>query len=359
MKEDNQLVTIVNDTGLLNPQAELVISKFMPLFEDAKKIIDESKELVVTDASQTAEMRKARESRLRLRDIRVAADKTRKELKEETIKYGNAVQGVYNLIKEAIEPIELHLENQEKYIERIEIEQKQKVEAERGLELSKYVEDIGLYNYKDISDEIFASLLESVKTVFLDKKKREKEAEDARLENEKRHNLWEKRQSQIAPYKFFIDSSKIVLTVETTEEEFQSLLSELKQTKIDFDKEQEERDKENEKLKVDAIAKEKERQKERDAEAAKLLGERIAKEKLEKEKEERIKQEKKDREEREEKERQAKLAPEKDKLLRYAEQIRTIAPPEELSRQGLEIVKKVEEQLLAISQDIKLTIKNL
>ena len=58
-------------------------------------------------------MQEARIARLALRDIRIQADKTRKALKEESLRYGKAVQGVYNVIEYLITPIEKHLEERE------------------------------------------------------------------------------------------------------------------------------------------------------------------------------------------------------------------------------------------------------
>lgn len=358
-EEKNKLVEIVAETGVMNPQAELIISRFKPLLQDAKKLIDESKDLVVTDPSQKDEMKKARDNRLALRDIRVAADKARKELKEDTIKFGTAVQGVYNLIKDAIAPIEEHLENQEKYIERIETERKARVEAERGAELSKYVEDISLYNFKEMSDEAFLKLVENLKA----ESDRKKEIEAKKLEEIKKQQeleqVFKDRTLALATYSFFMGETHKKLTIETTEEEFQSVLSSLKKIKADYDKEQKEIAIELEKTKAE--------QKRKDEEHAKELEkERAEKKKLEDEAAKKAEEERLAREaaakaeqERIEKERQASLAPEKDKLTAYAESIRTIKAPADLSKAGLEIVKEVEQKLLAISQEIKIKIKTL
>ena len=46
--------------------------------------------------------------------------KVRKELKEESLRKGKAIDGVANIIKFLIEPVEKYLEDQEKFIEKLE-----------------------------------------------------------------------------------------------------------------------------------------------------------------------------------------------------------------------------------------------
>jgi hypothetical protein len=359
MFNEKSLDIVIKENGIEQTQAQFLVSKFVPFFKSLDSIIDNAKAINVTDITQTEEMSKAREFRLQLKDIRVEAEKTRKQLKERSLNESNAIDGIARMLKEQLVPLEATLESQEKFAERYEEERKAKVEAERGLELSKYVEDITLYNYKELSPEAFSALLVAVKKSYEQKIEESRKEELLKIENEKKYSLWEKRRFELAQYKFFFGATEKTLTIESTEDEFQYLLKFFAKTKKEFDEEQEAKEIENKKLKDEAIQKEKERQLEKKIEVAKLKKiedekKKLEDEKLQKEKDARIEQEKKDRLERE-----AKLAPEKDKLLGYAELIRTIKAPEGLSKAGLEIVKEVEQKLLAISQDIKLQIKQL
>ena len=117
MEQNNELVRVINESGVEQSTALTLQSSFLPFFEQAEQWKIKAESLVVTDASQTREMKMAREARLALKDIRVSADKTRKALKEDSLRYGKAVQGVYNVIDYLIAPIEKHLEEQEKFPE--------------------------------------------------------------------------------------------------------------------------------------------------------------------------------------------------------------------------------------------------
>jgi len=123
--EKTQVLDVIESAGLEQDTTRTLRQKFMPFWEQAEKWRETAAGLVVTDASQTREMKMAREARLALREIRINADKTRKALKEDSIRYGRAVQGVYNVIEYLIKPIEEHLLEQEKFAE---------IQAQRRLE---------------------------------------------------------------------------------------------------------------------------------------------------------------------------------------------------------------------------------
>jgi len=330
MEQSKEIVELVNETGLGNPQADFIVSKFLPLMEDAKKLIEESKAIIVTDDSQIELMSRAKENRLALKKIRTDADKTRKELKEDVLKYGNAVQGVYNLIKDAIEPVESFLEEQEKFLENKRKFEQEKILNDRITKITPLVEDINMYNLADMSEEIFDKLYVKLQKENEDKLKAEKEAEEAeakRLEDERKENE-----------RIRIENDKL---------------------KKDKEAEDKKKEADEKKRKEEEEIKEKEHQ-------AQLDKERKEREKIEAELEEKKKEdarkakEEEDRKkEKEEEERQKKLAPEKDKLFAWSEQIKSIPAPEGLSKAGLGIVKDAEAKLLAISQEIKLSLKNL
>jgi len=341
MENDNKLVTVVTETGLLNPQAEFIISKFKPLFESAKALIVESQDIVVSDVSEVELMKKARANRLALKEIRVNAGKTKTELKEDVLKYGKAVQGVFNLIEEAISPVEEHLEKQENFAKIIEEEKAKAIKAQRIQEISQYVEDYSIYNFDSMSDEAFNALVASVKRDFDEKKEKERVAEETRLA--------ELKKKEEEDEKMRIENSRLKKEKEEKEkkDEEDRLKREAEQKKKDEEHQAELKKIEDEKKRL---------QKEMDDKAEEDRLKREAEEQKEKE---RIAAEKKAEEDRIESARQAELAPEKDKLTAYAEAIRTIKSPDGLSKAGLEVVKIAEEKLLEISQEIKLKVKEL
>lgn len=136
---NNELMVVITESGVEQSTALTLQSSFMPFFEKAKEWKDKAATLVVTDASQVAEMKMARVARLALKQIRVDADKTRKALKEDSLRYGKAVQGVYSVIDYLIAPIEQHLEDQEKFVERQEAQRKSELKEQRDAELLPYI----------------------------------------------------------------------------------------------------------------------------------------------------------------------------------------------------------------------------
>lgn len=357
--KENELSIVVKESGLETTQATNILKKFNTFFEQAKEWEEKARNLVVKDETETEKMAEAREARLCLKKIRTDAESVRKEMKEEYIRTGKAIDGVANVIKALIVPIEEHLEKQEKFIENAIKDKVEKTKADRIDEMSKYVEDVLVYNLDGMSDEVFANLLAQVKSLWEKRQFEIKKMEDDKIANEKKHVLWEKRQFELAPYKFFFGATEKVLTIDSSEEEFQSLLAFFIETKKEFDADQEAIAIENAKLKADAKKKEEQDAKDKAIADAKLKEVEDAKKKLEDEIRQKKEFDEMNKRNAEEKERQAQLAPEKDKLTDYAERIQMIKAPQDLSKAGLEIVKLVETKLLIISQEIKLKIKEL
>jgi len=144
----NQLLKVITDSKVEQSTALSLQNAFLPFYDNLLSWSEKAKTLVVTDASQVREMKMAREGRLALRDIRVAANKKRIALKEDSTRYGKAVQNVYNLIDDLCTPAEKHLEEQEKFVEIQEENRKAELKAIRTAELLPYAEfvDHSLFN---------------------------------------------------------------------------------------------------------------------------------------------------------------------------------------------------------------------
>ena len=182
---DKEIVTVLEQSGLEKSQAETVLAGFKNFFEEVKRHELRAKSIVITDASQVAEIKEAREIRLELKNIRVHAEKVRIERKEFFLRGGKAIDGIANVLKALIIPLEDHLDKQEHFAERMEEERKERVNAERMLALQPYVLDISVYNLKDMTDGAFEVLLKTSKTAFESIKDAEKRAEEERIAKEK------------------------------------------------------------------------------------------------------------------------------------------------------------------------------
>ena len=182
----NELVQVIEGSGLEVATANYIKEQFIPFFDKAIEWRQKAEALVVTDISQTREMKMAREARLALKEIRVSADKTRKQLKEDSLRYGKAVQGVYNLIEYLIAPIEKHLQEQEDFVVIQEVKRKAEIKASREVELQPFAEFVpfGL-NLGEMSEEDYVKTLNGAKLQLQAKIEAEQKAEAERIAREK------------------------------------------------------------------------------------------------------------------------------------------------------------------------------
>lgn len=315
---ENQIVKVIQDNEIISSQAELIQQTFNQYFEAAKKWEAQVKTIVITDASQVEEMKKAREARLALKDIRCNAEKSKDKLKKDSLRYNKAVDGVNNVIKALTEPLEEYLEDQEKFVERQAELERVKVQKERESQLAPYVQSVAFYNLKEMSEAGYQELFSSSKTAY-----------ESRLAAEKK-----------------------------AAEDFQKAQDEMKA-------ERERVNAENAKLKAEAEEREKAANEERKAQEKKFAEERkILEDKAKKEATEKAKIEaelkKKEKEERDRKEaeekarKEAELAPDKEKLLTYALMLNNVQTPTLSTQEAKTILAQVLGKLAEITEILKI-----
>ncbi|HDY87803.1 MAG TPA: hypothetical protein ENH82_06750 [bacterium] len=140
---DDKLQVIVKESGLEKTKASVILEKFQDYFKIADEWEQKAKTIKVVDESQTADMQMARIGRLFLKDKRMAVEKTRKELKEQALREGKAIDGIANVLKALIVPIEEYLDKQEHFVELKEAaeEAERRVEVERRMEEERIAEE--------------------------------------------------------------------------------------------------------------------------------------------------------------------------------------------------------------------------
>lgn len=172
---------VVTQYELQGASADALQDTFTPLFAQAKEWREKASEIKVTNIGQTKAMGDARKARLEIRAVRLEAEKAKTRLKADSLRYGNAVQGAYNMILLLTEPVEKYLQDQEDYgkrmQERMQDEQRQWREIEAGKYLEFFPKSI---NIGAIADEEFAKLLHYATAQW-----NEREAEKNRVENER------------------------------------------------------------------------------------------------------------------------------------------------------------------------------
>jgi hypothetical protein len=143
MQNQNQLQIIVENSGLEKTKAQYILDNFSSYFSLAAEWEKRARELVVTDDSQKDIMALARVGRLALREKRLNLEKERKRLKEQALREGKAIDGIANVLKALIAPIEEHLDRQEHYTEykKKEEERLAIIEAEKEAEAERIAKE--------------------------------------------------------------------------------------------------------------------------------------------------------------------------------------------------------------------------
>ena len=205
-----ELAVVGKENQLEVSKVEGLLQQFGQPFLEARQLAAGYAKLVVTDENDTEGMKKARDLRLKLRQTRINAENTRKQLKEDSLREGKAIDGMANIIKAIIVPAEQHLEQQEKYAENLAVERKATRKAERTHELSQYMDNVFIFNLEEMDDDQYAQVLEDAKQKHAAKVAAEKaaadEAEAKRVADEAAAE--ERRKKQAADLKKAQDDAK-------------------------------------------------------------------------------------------------------------------------------------------------------
>lgn len=336
---DNTQELVVVAHNLPEPRVQNLLSKYGDSLLKAKEVVKKASSIKVTSEDQTDVMQQARKVRLELKDIRVHVENTRVELKEDSLREGKAIDGMANIIKAIIVPVEAYLEKQEKFAEEQKKIRDEEKFANRIELLTPYVPDVSVYNVREMSNETFEKLLADSKAAYQAQKDAEKKAEEERLEQERKFKLHNERKNLLIPYWTFLKGDQISTDFgEIPEESFQIILKEAKEAQAADAAQREKIRKENE----DLIKKnEAERKAKEDAEE-KLRKEKEAQQLREKEEQEA--REKKETEEAESK-RKASMEPDKNKLIAFKNELETVQMPQVMSAEGAQAVRDIKTQM--------------
>jgi len=284
-------------SNLEKSEAQEIEKVFKPMVEMLKEMEKEYNEIVSKKEINQNLCSDARELRLRIVKTRTGANKIREEKKKIYLIKGNAIQGFYNIFLSAVKEREDNLLKIEKYYENIEKERLKNLQKSRENELLKYeVENVEGLNLSEMSEDVWSNFLAGTKTNYESKKEAERKAEEERIELQRKKELLNSREKEVAVYTYL--NVAFDLTLETTEDEYCKIMEKLKKAKTDYEIEQEKIKKEKE----EAVKKQKEieAQQEKDRkEAKKKQIEAEARIKAEKEAKEKLEREKREKEEKE------------------------------------------------------------
>lgn len=192
-----ELVQVIETSGLEPTTATNLQKSFLPFFEQLDGMEAAARAIVVTDEQDTETMTKAREARLQIRKIRIDADKKRKDLKENSIREGRAIQGVYNIIEFVVVPLEQHLQEQEDYAHVQQVKRMEAARESRKAEIAPYAEFVPVGIELGIMDQVdFEKLLKGAKLQQAAKEQEEKAAAQAEAERKRIEALHLERKVQ-------------------------------------------------------------------------------------------------------------------------------------------------------------------
>lgn len=333
-----ETVAIIRQERLPVQVSDHMQASFAPHFTAAREILEKSRSVTVTDASQKAQVKLAREYRLGLKNIRVASDKTRKELKDEYLRTGRAIDGFHSILLQLTASEEKRLQEQEDFAERQEAARKLALKSARAEELSRYqFAGAAFLALGDMPEAEYQSVLEGAKASHAAKLAAAEKAEQERQAREKAEAEERER----------IRLENIRLREEAAKREAE--------LKAEREKVAAEQRAERERLAAEQKAKDEAARKALEAEQAekrRIYEEHQAKLKAEQEARAKLEAELRAKKEAEERKlaaerraaKKAALAPDSQKIRAFAGQIRAIPAPAVTSSEAASIVAQIKEQ---------------
>ncbi len=178
-----QLEAVEKSAGLAEDRALALRGEFAPFYN---RIVEwrEKAELVTKPEDETHQ-KIAREVRLGLRKVRCEVENTRKALKADSLARGKAIDGFANVLKYLCEPVEEKLLAVEQYAERQEAARIAALVQERIAALAAVEADPTAYNLGQMDDETFALVLAAAKKRQAERVEAERKAESDRIAQEK------------------------------------------------------------------------------------------------------------------------------------------------------------------------------
>ena len=329
-----QLVRVAVENNLPENSAAPIIEAFRPHFADAQALIAEAGTVTVTDPTQVSAMKRSRELRLSLKDVRVAAEKSRKTLKEESLRMGKAIDGMNNVLLAAIVPVEQRLQEQEDFAVRIEQKRMADLAEARRAMLAPYTQDTSAYNLVLMSESVFADTLNGLKLAHEKRIEEARKAEEARVEAEKLRAA---------------EDARVRAENECLKRE-----AEVREAAARIEREAAEAARKAAEAKAAAERKaiEDKARKERESAGAKLRTEREAREKLEREARIKADAEAKIKADAEKARKKAERAPDAEKLRVFANALLAIPLPEVRSEEAARIVESIRLTRISMAASI-------
>ncbi len=132
--------------------------------------------------------------------------------------------------------IESKAEYKASFAKRVEAEKKESETQKRIKLVYEYRNDINRFEFENMSDEAFSTFINGLKIQHQENLKKQEEERLAKEEADRKYKLYNQRQILLAEYKDFIDQESVI-SIETSEEDFQNAIETLKARKQKYNDE--------------------------------------------------------------------------------------------------------------------------
>lgn len=334
-----------SDYGIESSKAKEIEAMFSPMLKKMKELEAEYNDIVQQPISEQLCV-EARLLRLKYVKTRTETADIHKKMKDFYLRGGRLVDDWKNAQREASQEIEAVLGKIEKHYEILEQERKEMLYAKRTALLQPFT-DIFPAGLDTMADDVFENYLTGVKVAHQARIEAEKKAEAERQEQEKKDKLHAiRKESVLHLWNFLSDNQQTLHFGSLSPDDWTTLVDGAEHRKITYEKEQEQIRIEKEKLQKEAREREaqieEERKKariERDKREYELslerqrIAELEAKQAAEKKAREAAIKEAElkavnERKAKEAEERKLRLAPDKEKLLKLADDLDAFTMPE-------------------------------
>lgn len=312
-----ELEKVVNQSGLEIQEGEMIKQSYLPFLNQLADINEQSKKIDFENPTELDE-KISRDLRLKTTKIRTGAKSLKDDRKRIHLLKGNLEQSAYNLIEASCKLAEETFSNVEKAREIAEAKRKFELKLQREQEVIPYAEFIPQFiNLGDLTNEDYAKLIDGAKLQIEARKQAEIKAELERVEKEK------------------AEAERLRLEAienERIRKENESLKAEQEKARIEAEKEKAKQQAilDAERKKADDLLEAQRKENERLKKIAdeKLKAEQEAKAKLEAELKAKKDAEAKAEVDKLKAEKKAQNAPDKQKLIEFANMLNSISLPE-------------------------------
>lgn len=188
---ETEIRSLIRQTKISDEQAVKVMECFAADFAPFLEIKAEAEAIIVTDATQTDQIARAKEIDKLLLQVDKSLTERHKIEKEPLLRPAQLLDGIRRTYSNAVNKVRDHLKAQATYVERLEKERIEKIVSERKIRLAEFeAADMLIVGLGTIPDEQFEVYLAGAKAAFETRKEQERiEAEQRAINAEENERL--------------------------------------------------------------------------------------------------------------------------------------------------------------------------